>query len=126
LGIAELLHVSLKYACCRIASNFRSDRIGDRRFEGLVMDRERAITHHVAGEQAGRSLRVHDEGTDNSRLRSHRSNVRHVIASPLRPVPPHELFAWIPRAAVGIGRRAIIENASIGWPGPGPFGKDAD
>ena len=118
--LAELLQVALEDAGDRIAADVRGDRVGDRRFERLVVHRERPVAHHGAGEQARCALRVHDERADHARLRRRR-DVRNVVAGPLLAVPRDDLAARIPRLAVQVGRGAVVEDAPVGRPGERPL-----
>ena len=52
-------------------------------------------------------------------------DVGDVVSGPFAAVPPQQLAAGIPRVAVHVGRRAIVEDAAVDRPGPRPFGIEA-
>src|SRR5208337_5247626 len=68
----------------------------------------------------GSALGVHDEGANLIRLRGRR-DVGHVVAAPFGSIPLDELARWIPRLALKVGRRAVVQNAPVGRPGERPF-----
>ena len=94
------------------------------RLERLVVHRERPVAHHGPGEQARRSLRVHDVRADDARLRRRR-DVGHVVACPLLAVPLDELAVRIPGLAVQVRRSAVVEDAAVDRPGERPLRVDA-
>ena len=62
LRCRELLEIVGEHARRRIAADLRRDRIGrDRRFERLIVDRERTIFHEAARKEPRRAFGVHDE-----------------------------------------------------------------
>src|ERR1700722_4167960 len=47
--------------------------------------------------------------------------IRHIVAGPLRSVPPYPLLPFAPWIPGWIGRRAVIEEAPVGRPGVAPI-----
>src|SRR5690554_4640417 len=121
---AEILPILCKYPCARVVLGQRiigMQGIGvDRCFERFVVLREGPFVHAVTGEQLAAPGLVHDERTlTGIGSRGHRE-VGYVIADPTFTVPPYNCLACRPGRAIGTGTGAIVENATVGRPRPGP------
>src|SRR5262249_56606641 len=97
------------------------EHVHDRRFERFVMRGERSLTHQATSEQPSGAFGIHDKRANDIRLHG-RTDVRHVVAAPLRAIPLQELAAWIPRLAGSVGRGSVVRDAAIGPPWPCPLG----
>ena len=113
------------------------NRVADRRFDRLVMGRQRRVLEagrrehrqFAVGDHDERAIaaeRVHALGMRRPvRLvmrRLRRLEIGHVRPDPflLLLIPVQQPLALRPRLAVGIGRGAVVHVAAIGRPGPGP------
>ena len=117
----------------------RVQRIADRAFHWFVMRRQRPVLEAGGDEDHRLAVGLHDERVV-AAMRVHalrvlaeirpvggravRDEVGHVVAdpAPLVLVPPDELLALRPGAAVGIGRGPVVEDPAVGRPGEGPAG----
>src|SRR2546421_7022860 len=100
-------------------------RVGDRRLVRLVVLREWSIEHRTR-EDPTDSLAVHDERKPGRWvLRIHRRRVVGDIAGPGRPVPLDAGALGVPRLPIEVRGRAVVEDATVEWPAPGPVGVEA-
>ena len=111
------------------------EQVADRRLEGLVMRRQGAVLGADGSEEPGNAVGLHDErivagdGRHAGRAgrrpivgRLARLEVRPVKAHPeaLLGIPPDELLPLRPGPALGIGRGAVEEDATVIGPGEPP------
>ena len=119
----------------RDSSAVRVETVDHRRFEGLVVRRQRTVLEAARDPDPADTVRVHDERliAGNRRVAARRR--RRLIRRRLGPgevgriesrprllsvVPPHQLLAVAPRPAVGSGRGPVVENAPIVGPRESP------
>ena len=97
------------------------ERVIDRRLDGLVVLRERTIAHRVREEPTD-AFAVHDERQPRRGiLRVHRRRVVGHVALPARAVPLDAGALRVPWLAVEVGRRAVVHDAAVERPAPGPL-----
>ncbi|MNT03157.1 hypothetical protein D3C72_1376770 [compost metagenome] len=95
-------------------------RVGaQRRFHRLVVFRERTFRQFVEGEQTAQTFWLHDERPGFT-ARRRGVEVRDIVPRPLRAVPLDQTAFRVPRLAVDIRRRAVVEHASVERPRPCP------
>ena len=95
-------------------------RVGaERRFHRLVVFRERPFRQLVEGKQASQPFRLHDEWPGVAARRGG-VVVRDIVPCPLRPVPLDQHAFRIPRPAVYVCRRAVVQHATVQRPRPCP------
>ncbi|MCY1232590.1 hypothetical protein D9M72_450900 [compost metagenome] len=94
--------------------------LGDRAFNRLVMLGEGAVDHAADGEQAPNAFGQHDEGADGRAGRRSERKVGHVSAHPFLAVPMQDLALGVPGVPHLVHRGAVVEDAAVGRPGPGP------
>ncbi|MNC33814.1 hypothetical protein D3C75_822230 [compost metagenome] len=90
-----------------------------RRFKRLVVFRERSFRHFVEGKQPAKPFRLHDE-RPNAAARCGGVVVWNIIPDPLAAVPFNQHALRIPRFTHWVGGGAVVDNAAVQRPCPGP------
>ncbi|CSW53355.1 Uncharacterised protein [Shigella sonnei] len=90
-----------------------------RRFNRLVVFRERTFRHFVDGKQASHPFRLHDK-RPGWRTRCGIAEVRNIVTRPLAAVPLDQHPFRIPRFTIDIRRSTVVEHATVERPRPGP------
>src|SRR6185437_9438368 len=121
----EHFPVVREHPCRGVRLHLWMQHIRHRRLEWLVVFRERAVHHLLASEQASQSLIVHNEGTDALGGIYSRPVVRDVDADPAAAIPLDDRLAGIPGLSCDVCASAIVQDATIGRPSPGPIRRDA-
>src|SRR5262245_54627991 len=114
---AERIEVAAEDLGDRIRADSRMKRILDRRLDRFVMFPKRSLGK-VGGIELGDPFGQHDESAESVRTRV--GLVVWNVARPACSVPAQKGATGIPRPAGRIGRGAIVKNAAIGRPVPGP------
>ena len=110
-------------------------QVADRRLEGLVVRRQGAVLDAAGGEEPGDAVGLHDERVvAGNRVHPGRAGRRAIVGGltrlEVRPIeahpeallgiPPDELLPLRPGPALGIGRGAVKEDATVIGPGESP------
>ena len=112
--------IALEDTRCRVRDHVRVQRVGaQRRLKRLVVFRERTFRHLIDSEQTPHPFRLHDKRPDVAAWCGS-AVVRNIHAAPFRTVPLQQLTLRIPRVALRVSGRAVIEDTAVERPRPCP------